>query len=216
MTEAMETVDCLIEESDGGKKNYFIEGIWMQGNIKNRNGRLYPTSILENEVNRYVTESINAGRALGELGHPDGPNINMPLVSHKITEMRRVGDNFVGRAKILDTPNGRIVKEFMDNNIVFGVSSRGMGTLKENSQGIPEVQADFRLATAGDIVQDPSAPDAFVKGIMEGVEWEYDDDDKCYRRQIVAEIKESYTKKSKMLAEHDKLRLFARFLRPKS
>jgi len=169
--EINETVKVLTEETEDGKKSLYIEGIFLQGNIQNRNGRRYNTDILENEVNRYVAESVSKGRAYGELGHPDGPAINLDRVSHIITSLVREGDNFIGKAKISSTPMGKIVEGLLSDGAQLGVSSRGMGSLKEGKDGVMEVQEDFYLATAADIVADPSAPDAFVNGIMEGVEW---------------------------------------------
>jgi hypothetical protein len=166
--------DILDEEGNAKGKNYFIEGIIMQGDIKNRNGRVYPKETLVREMNRYNENYVKARRAYGELGHPAGPTINLDRVSHMFTELRQDGSNIVGRAKIMDTPMGKIVKNLIDEGANLGISSRGMGSIKKNSQGIMEVQDDFMLATAGDIVADPSAPDAFVKGVMEGVEWVYD------------------------------------------
>jgi hypothetical protein len=161
-----------IEEATGedGKKSLFIEGVFLQGGIKNRNGRMYPSQILENEVARYTKESIAANRAYGELGHPAGPAINLDRVSHMIKELRKDGNNYIGKAKIMETPMGNIVRNLIKEGAGLGVSSRGMGTLKAQN-GLMEVQNDFRLATAADVVADPSAPDAFVQGIMEGVEW---------------------------------------------
>lgn len=172
ITEINEEINYLTEAKEDGKKNYFIEGVFMQGDIKNRNGRMYPAHVLENEIQRYNKDYISKNRAYGELGHPSGPNINLERVSHMITKLERDGSNFVGRAKIMtETPYGAIVKSLMDEGAQLGVSSRGMGSLKQNKQGIAEVQDDFYLATAADIVADPSAPDAFVRGIMEGKEW---------------------------------------------
>ena len=167
-------VEFLTEATKSGGKKYFIEGIFMQANKKNRNGRVYPTEILQKEAKRYTTEFIKKKRAFGELGHPDGPTVNLERVSHMIEELEEVGQNFMGRAKILDTPYGKIVKNLIDEGAQLGVSSRGMGSLKPGRNGISEVQGDFYLATAADIVADPSAPDAFVHGIMEGKEWVWD------------------------------------------
>lgn len=161
----------ILTEEKEGKKHYFIEGIWLQGNIKNRNGRMYPPPVLEREVKRYNEQFIAQNRALGELGHPDSPTINLPLVSHRILKLEKNGDNYIGRAKILDTPNGKIAASLIDEGVKFGVSSRGLGSLKATSEGVNIVQDDFFLATAGDIVADPSAPDAFVTGILENKEW---------------------------------------------
>ena len=171
--EAIE-VNFVTEEDDNKKKNYFIEGIFMQSETKNRNGRVYPKVILQKEVKRYTEKFINTKRAFGELGHPDGPTVNLERVSHMITELVEDGDNFLGRAKIMDTPYGKIVKNLIDEGAKLGVSSRGMGSLKPVQDGLQEVQSDFYLATAADIVADPSAPDAFVSGIMEGKEWIWD------------------------------------------
>jgi hypothetical protein len=169
--ELTESVDYeLIEEGAGKAKQYFIEGIFMQSEQKNKNGRIYPKEVLQKEVKRYVKEYVEPKRAFGELGHPDGPTVNLDRVSHMITELNEDGKNFIGRAKILDTPNGQIVKSLIDEGARLGVSSRGMGTLKPNKKA-QVVQDDFYLATAADIVADPSAPNAFVEGIMEGKEW---------------------------------------------
>ena len=167
-------VDFVTEEDENKKKSYFIEGIFMQSEMKNRNGRVYPKEILQKEVKRYTDKFINTKRAFGELGHPDGPTVNLERVSHMITELVEDGANFVGRAKIMDTPYGKIVKNLIDEGAKLGVSSRGMGSLKPVQDGLQEVQSDFYLATAADIVADPSAPDAFVSGIMEGKEWIWD------------------------------------------
>ena len=174
ISEEATNVEFLTEAKKDGGKNYFIEGIFMQANKKNRNGRIYPTEILQKEAKRYTTEFIAKKRAFGELGHPDGPTVNLERVSHMIEELEEVDQNFMGRAKILDTPYGKIVKSLIDEGAQLGVSSRGMGSLKSGKDGISEVQGDFYLATAADIVADPSAPDAFVAGIMEGKEWIWD------------------------------------------
>jgi len=171
--ELTETVDYELVEEDGKPKKYFIEGIFMQSEKKNKNGRIYPLDVLEKEVDRYVKEYVEPKRAFGELGHPDGPTVNLDRASHMITSLTKEGKNFVGRAKILDTPNGKIVKSLIDEGARLGVSSRGMGTLKPDKKA-QIVQNDFYLATAADIVADPSAPNAFVEGIMEGREWIWD------------------------------------------
>jgi hypothetical protein len=162
----------IVEENEKGQKEYFIEGIFMQSEIKNRNGRVYPKEVMQKEVNRYVKEFVEKDRAFGELGHPDGPTINLDKVSHLITKLEEDGDNYVGRAKILSTPNGQIVRNLIDDGAKLGVSSRGLGSLEQKG-GAQYVKDDFQLATAGDIVADPSAPEAFVNGIMEGTEWVY-------------------------------------------
>jgi hypothetical protein len=160
-----------VTDGAGPGKNYFIQGVFLQANLQNRNGRVYPLDILEREVTRYHQAYVSQHRALGELGHPDGPTINLERASHLIVDLFKEGNNFIGKAKILDTPMGKIVKNMIDEGVKLGVSSRGMGSLKENSRGVQEVQDDFYLATAADIVADPSAPSAFVAGIMEGKEW---------------------------------------------
>ena len=173
ITEEINQVEFIVEEHNG-KKSLFIEGVFLQGNIKNRNGRVYRTETLKREVDRYITEHVNRGRALGELGHPDGPTVNLDRVSHKIVSLRQEGNNFVGKAKLLEPPMGKIAKNLIEEGVTLGVSSRGVGSLKETSKGYKVVGEDFMLATAADIVADPSAPDAFVQGIMEGKEWFYD------------------------------------------
>ena len=166
-----EEIRYLTEESKDPKKpNVFIEGVFLQSDLKNKNGRIYPKEIMQREVNRYVEENVNTKRAYGELGHPEGPTVNLDRVSHMIVSLKEDGSNYIGKAKVMDTPMGRIVKELISEGAQLGVSSRGLGPLKERG-GINEVQDDFMLATAADIVADPSAPDAFVQGIMEGKEW---------------------------------------------
>lgn len=166
---SLDNVEFIVEES-GGKKSHYIKGVFMQAEKKNRNGRVYPISLLQREVKRYNDNYITEKRAYGELGHPDNPSINLDRVSHIMTELYQDGNNFIGKAKVLDTPNGRIVKSLLDEGCKLGVSSRGVGTLKPQN-GFQVVQDDFYLATAADIVSDPSAPDAFVQGLMEGKEW---------------------------------------------
>jgi len=173
ITETIEDIEVLTEANTKGGKDYKIKGVFMQADIKNRNGRVYPVSTLSKEVARYTTEYINKRRAFGELGHPDGPTVNLERVSHMITSLKPEGKNFVGEAKIMDTPYGKIVKNLIDEGAQLGVSSRGMGSIQSSSQG-NVVGKDFYLATAADIVADPSAPDAFVEGIMEGKEWVWD------------------------------------------
>jgi hypothetical protein len=174
ITEVFEQkLETLYEEVDG-KKALFIEGIFLQANIKNRNGRIYPTSVMEREVTNYTTSHINENRAWGELNHPPTPTINLDRVSHRCVSLRKEGDNWVGKARIVDTPMGMIARQLIESGGQLGTSSRGLGSLKKNSMGIMEVQDDFRLMVAGDIVSDPSAPSAYVKGIMEGAEWVYD------------------------------------------
>lgn len=172
ITETIQNISYLKENREDGGKAYYIEGPFLQTEIKNRNGRLYRKEVMAKEVDRYIKEYVNTKRAFGELGHPDGPSINLDRVSHMIVGLKEDGNNYIGRAKIMtETPMGRIVKNLIDEGAQLGVSSRGMGSLKVNSEGVNEVQDDFYLATAADIVADPSAPDAFVRGIMEGKEW---------------------------------------------
>ena len=168
--EYAEQPKLIVEAGAGGVKQYFIEGIFMQGDVKNKNGRTYPTAILARETKRYLRDYINENRAYGELGHPDGPTINMERVSHMIKSLTQDGNNFIGRAKIMDTPMGQIVKNFLDEGAKIAVSSRGMGNLRERG-GYQEVMEDYFLSTPADIVADPSAPSAFVNGIMESREW---------------------------------------------
>ena len=173
ITEEIESVEFLIENRNG-KKSMYIEGVFLQGNIKNRNGRMYPMETLRREVGRYNENHVAAGRALGELGHPEGPTVNLDRVSHKIVSLKESGSNFVGKAKILGTPMGKIASSLIDEGVKLGVSSRGIGSLKPTREGVNVVGDDFMLATAADIVADPSAPDAFVEGIMEGKDWVWD------------------------------------------
>lgn len=170
IAEFNETISPVITEAANGKKEYFIEGVFMQSDIKNRNGRVYPKAIMEKEVNRYKKEFVEKDRAFGELGHPEGPTINLDKVSHLIQSLELEGKNYVGKAKVLSTPNGEIVKALINDGAKLGVSSRGLGSLEQKGNA-QYVKDDFQLATAGDIVADPSAPEAFVEGIMEGVEW---------------------------------------------
>ena len=167
--EEIEEVKVLIERK-GSKKSLYIEGVFLQGDIKNRNGRMYPMETLRKEVGRYIKENVSSGRALGELGHPDGPTVNLDRVSHKIVSLKESGSNFIGKAKILSTPMGKIAESLLSDGVKLGVSSRGIGSITRQ-EGINVVGEDFMLATAADIVADPSAPDAFVEGIMEGKDW---------------------------------------------
>ena len=210
--EEIEDVKILTEESEDGKKSMFIEGVFMQSNIKNRNGRMYPKDVMEKEVARYAKDLVEKKRAFGELGHPSGPTINLERVSHMITELKMNGDNVMGKAKIMDSPYGNIVKSLINEGASLGVSSRGMGSLRQNSQGIMEVQKDFHLATAADIVADPSAPDAYVNGIMESKEWVWDNG--ILKAVEVEQMKEEIEQAvvSKELQEK-KIELFERFLK---
>ena len=203
-------VEFLTEAKKGGGKSYFIEGIFMQSDTRNRNGRIYPKEILQKEAKRYNTEFIQKKRAFGELGHPDGPTVNLERVSHMIEELQEVEQNFMGRAKILDTPYGKIVKNLIDEGARLGVSSRGMGSLKPVKDGIQEVQGDFYLATAADIVADPSAPDAFVAGIMEGKEWIWDNG--LLKETKIQEYKNQIEKSSRKDREQTLTRVFEDFI----
>ena len=210
ITEVYETIEYISEANENGEKEYFIEGIFMQANKKNRNGRMYPTEVLEREVDRYNKEYVVKNRAFGELGHPQGPTINLERVSHMIKGLKKDGDNFVGKAKIMDSPYGTIVKNLIKEGASLGVSSRGMGSLKSKN-GVNEVQGDFYLATAADIVADPSAPDAFVEGIMEGVEWVYEGG--RWVEQFVEQAQEQIKTVSKSDLERTKLKIFENFLK---
>ena len=211
ITEVLEdSVQYITEANAEGEKVYFIEGVFMQANKPNRNGRIYPTSILENEVKRYNKEYVMKNRAFGELGHPQGPTINLERVSHMIKELYQDGDNFVGRAKIMDSPYGSIVKNLIKEGASLGVSSRGMGSLKTKN-GVNEVQKDFYLATAADIVADPSAPDAFVEGIMEGVDWVMNGGK--WVETFVEKSQNEIKRASKSQLETTKLRIFEDFLK---
>ena len=208
--EEIEQVEVIVEERNG-KKCLYIEGVFLQGDIRNRNGRMYPSETLAREVGRYNEAFIQKGRALGELGHPDGPTVNLDRVSHKITSLVQEGTNFVGRAKILSTPMGNIAKSLLDEGVKLGVSSRGVGSVRMNNAGVNVVGEDFMLATAADIVADPSAPDAFVAGIMEGKDWVWDGG---ILRERVAEktYKKINTLVDSRQLQENKLKLFQDFL----
>ena len=209
IAEELTEVKFLTEETKSGKKNYFIEGIFLQSELANKNGRMYPFKTLQREVAKYDENFIAKGRALGELGHPEGPSINLDRVSHKIERLSEDGNNFIGRAKILDTPNGKIAKSLLDEGVSLGVSSRGMGSLKKESN-CNVVQDDFMLATAADIVADPSAPDAFVEGIMEGKEWVWDNG--VLKSMEVEKYKEEIEKTRRAELAEAKARVFKDFL----
>ena len=209
--EEIESVKFITEKLKSGKQNLYIEGIFLQGNITNRNGRMYPIETLRKEVKRYNESNVVTGRALGELGHPDSPTVNLDRVSHKIIGLRESGTNFIGKAKILDTPMGQIAKSLIGEGVKLGVSSRGIGSLKPTKEGFNVVSDDFMLATAADIVADPSAPDAFVEGIMEGKEWVWEGT--ILREKLAAETKSKIDTlvTQKALEEH-KLNLFNEFI----
>ena len=210
-TELVEDVQYITEAKENGKKDYFIEGIFLQAEIQNRNGRVYPMHVLENEVQRYMRETVDKGRAYGELGHPAGPSINLDRVSHIITELKRDKNNFIGRAKLTETPMGNIARGLLESGANLGVSSRAMGSLKE-SNGKMVVQSDLRLSTAADIVADPSAPEAFVKGIMENVEWLYDPVHNTWHEQKLHETKKKIHNMSKSQLEEQRLAIFEDYI----
>jgi len=210
ITEEISSVK-FITEGKGAKKKMYIEGVFLQGDLKNRNGRMYPVATLAKEVGRYNESFVKKGRAVGELGHPDGPTVNLDRVSHKIVSLEQKGNNFIGKAQLLETPMGKIAKSLIAEGVTLGVSSRGIGTLKEDRNGVKVVGEDFQLATAADIVADPSAPDAFVNGIMEGKEWVWEGG--ILREHFVDETKKRINTLvgQKALEEH-KLNLFTDFL----
>ena len=208
ITETIEKIEVLTEEKNG-KKDYKIRGVFMQADIKNRNGRVYPVETLAKEVKRYTTEFIDKKRAFGELGHPDGPTVNLERVSHMITSLKPEGKNFIGEAKVMDTPYGKIVKNLIDEGAQLGVSSRGMGSI-DRMNGRNVVGKDFYLATAADIVADPSAPDAFVEGIMEGKEWVWDNG--ILKSMEVEQYKEEIEKTKRSELAQVKAKVFENFL----
>ena len=210
ITEEISSVK-FITEGKGAKKKMYIEGVFLQGDIKNRNGRMYPVNTLAKEVGRYNESFVQKGRALGELGHPEGPTVNLDRVSHKITSLRQEGNNFIGKAQLLETPMGKIAKSLIAEGVTLGVSSRGVGSLREDHKRCKVVGEDFMLATAADIVADPSAPDAFVSGIMEGKEWVWEGG--ILREQLAKQTEKRINSlvDQKTLEEH-KLNLFNDFL----
>jgi hypothetical protein len=209
ISEVYEKVNFLVEEKEG-KKSFFIEGVFMVAEQGNKNKRIYRKNILEREVERYNKEYIKENRAFGELGHPQGPNINLERTAILIKSLVSEGNNFIGKAKVMDTPYGNIVKNLMSEGATLGVSSRGMGSLKMNEHGLNEVQDDFYLATAADVVADPSAPGAFVRGIMEGVEWVWDNG--VLKPQQVEEMKKTIQKASSRNLEEAQLKVFKQFI----
>jgi|TARA_S200000501_G_scaffold85477_1_gene78137 hypothetical protein len=209
ITEQIEEVKFLTEDTNGTKSHY-IQGVFLQGEIKNRNGRVYPIDILEREVGRYTEQNISKNRALGELGHPEGPTVNLDRASHKIESLVREGNNYIGKAKILDTPMGQIAKSLLGEGVSLGVSSRGVGSLREMG-GANYVRDDYQLATAADIVADPSAPDAFVQGIMEGKEWVWDNG--LLKEQQVSQIKKQIDSATLYNLQERKVSAFEQFLK---
>ena len=208
ITETIENVE-VITEGKGADKKLYIEGVFLQSEIKNRNGRMYPFSVLEKEVNRYNEEYIKSSRALGELGHPDGPTVNLDRVSHRITSLKAEGNNFIGKAQIMNTPMGNIAKALLEDGVKLGVSSRGMGSI-DKREDCNVVMDDFMLATAADIVADPSAPDAFVNGIMEGKEWAWDNG--ILKETKVAKYQQYMSEATRKNLEERTLRVFNDFL----
>jgi hypothetical protein len=207
--ESIENIQVLMEENEG-KKIYYIEGIFLQGDLTNRNGRNYPINILEREVTKYNKNFVETCRALGELGHPDGPTINLDRVSHRIISLKREGNNFIGKAKLLETPMGKITKSLLDDGVKLGVSSRGLGSMTEKN-GVNYVGEDFMLATAADIVADPSAPDAFVEGIMEGKEWVWEGG--MLKEVDINQIKKTIDEATQINLQERKVKAFAAFLK---
>jgi hypothetical protein len=209
--EVTEEIKVIKEDVSDSQKSYYIEGVFMQSEIKNRNGRMYPQEMLSKEIDRYITEYVEKKRAFGELGHPEGPTINLDRVSHMITELKSDGNNFFGKAKILNTPNGNIVKALIDEGARLGVSSRGMGSIRTEGHDIQVVQDDFYLATAADIVADPSAPDAFVNGIMEGKEWVWQNG--ILREKEIADMKKKIQNAPKKLIKQISVEAFEKFIK---
>lgn len=212
ITELTEELNYLTEAREDGSKDHYIEGIFLQANKPNRNGRIYPTHVMDAAVSKYTDSHVNNSRAYGELGHPDGPQINLDRVSHLITSLKKDGDNYIGKAKLADTPMGNIAKGLLKSGANLGVSSRGLGSLKPNKQGIMEVQNDFKLATAADIVADPSAPDAYVKGVMENVDWVYDAATDSWYQEKLHETKKALRKMTMDEIERSKLGIFEGFI----
>lgn len=214
ITEVLDELQYVSEAKEDGSKNLYIEGIFLQSAIKNRNGRVYPEEVMDKEVARYMKEAVETKTAMGELGHPNGPQINLDRVSHRIVSLRKEGTNYIGKALITNTPMGNIARGLMESGARLGVSSRGMGSLKLNKEGVNEVQSDFRLATAADIVADPSAPNAWVDGIMESVDWVYDERLGWKAIQIAEQSKreiEAATKTREL--QERKLQLFEKYIK---
>jgi hypothetical protein len=208
--EVFETTNLVVEEKLGKGKTYFIEGVFLQAELQNRNGRMYPEKVMDKEVSRYIKEYVEKNKAYGELGHPDTPSINLDRVSHMIVGLRKEGTNYIGKAKILDTPMGQIAKGLLDGGANLGVSSRALGSLKTNNEGVQVVQDDFMLSTAADIVADPSAPDAFVRGIMESREWVFVDGK--FVEKNIDEVKRVIRQTSSRNLEEAKILAFQNFL----
>jgi Prohead core protein serine protease len=212
ITEVFEEVEYLSEAKENGEKEHYIHGVFLQGDLKNRNGRIYPIHILDKEVGRYMKEMVKSSRAFGELGHPSGPSINLDRVSHIIIDLKKEGKNYIGKAKLTDTPMGNIAKGLLKSGGKFGVSSRGLGSLKSGKDGAMEVQDDYRLATAADIVHDPSAPHAFVEGIMEGVDWIYDPIKDTWYEEKLENTKKRLNKMTRSQIEEQQLAIFENYI----
>jgi hypothetical protein len=212
ITELFEDVEYITEAKESGEKEHYIHGIFLQANKGNRNGRYYPADTMQKEVDRYLKDVVGSNRAYGELGHPHGPAINLDRVSHMITSLKRDGDNFIGKAKLTDTPMGNIARGLLKSGANLGVSSRGMGSLKPRKDGLMEVQNDFHLATAADIVADPSAPDAFVKGVMENVEWIYDPVKDTWHEERLDNMKKAIHRMSTSQLDENKIAIFDNYL----
>ena len=208
--EVNESLNMIVEEKLGKGKQMYVEGIFLQSNIKNRNGRMYPESVMDNEVKRYIKEKVEKNSAFGELGHPDSPSINLDRISHLITNLRKEGNNWIGKAKILDTPMGRIAEGILKGGGRIGTSSRALGSLKMNNEGVNVVQNDFMLSTAGDLVSDPSGPECWVAGIMESAEWVYQDG---RFEQVVDESKKIIKSATLLNLEEQKIKAFQHFLK---
>jgi hypothetical protein len=212
ITELTEEIEYITEAREDGTKDHYIRGIFMQAEVPNKNGRIYKLPVMEAAVNKYIESHIKNKRAYGELGHPSGPQINLDRVSHIISEIKKDGNNFIGKAKLTDTPMGNIARGLLKSGANLGVSSRGMGTLKPNKEGIMEVQSDFHLATAADIVADPSAPNAFVKGVMENVDWVYDASNDSWYQERLHEARKQMHKMTTNEIEKSKLDIFESFI----
>jgi hypothetical protein len=212
ITELTEEVNYITEAKEDGTKDHYIEGVFLQANKPNRNGRIYPTHVMDEAVSKYTDSHITNNRAYGELGHPEGPQINLDRVSHMITSLRKEGSNYIGKARLTDTPMGNIAKGLLKSGANLGVSSRGLGSLKANGSGLMEVQGDFKLATAADIVADPSAPDAYVRGVMEGVDWVYDASNDTWYQEKLHEAKKRLRKMTMDEIERNKLGIFESFV----
>jgi hypothetical protein len=212
ITELTQDLEYLTEAKEDGSKNHYIHGVFMQAETKNRNGRIYPMNVLQNAVDNYIDTHVKQNRAMGELGHPNGPQLNLDRVSHMITQLKPDGNNYIGKARLADTPMGNIAKGLLNTGVRLGVSSRGMGSLEPGEGGVMVVQPDFRLATAADIVADPSAPNAFVNGVMENVNWVYDASSDSWYQEKLHEAKKQMRRMTMDEIEQNKLGIFESFI----